>query len=122
MNPAETLLFVYGTLKRGGSNHRFLAGQKFLGAAHTVAGFTLYALDGYPGLVRAPDAAGVTGELWAVDAACLAKLDEFEGVDEGLYARETIALAPPFAATPAEAYVYLRSVAGRTHLGKTWRE
>lgn len=116
------LIFVYGTLKRGGSNHRFLSGQKFLGTAHTVAGFTLYALDGYPGLVRAPDAPGVSGELWEVEPACLAKLDEFEGVDEELYARETIALAPPFAATPAEAYVYLRSVAGRPHLGETWRE
>ena len=31
-----TTLFVYGTLKRGGSNHAHLAGQKFLGPARTA--------------------------------------------------------------------------------------
>ena len=34
-------LFVYGTLKRGGSNHAQLAGQKFIAEAHTMPGYTL---------------------------------------------------------------------------------
>ncbi|TAG31979.1 MAG: hypothetical protein EAZ36_02825, partial [Verrucomicrobia bacterium] len=27
------LVFVYGTLKRGGSNHAFMVGQRFIGLA-----------------------------------------------------------------------------------------
>ena len=66
----DALLFVYGTLKRGCCNHRHLAGQRFVGPARTVPGFTLYDLGGYPGLAPAPeDTAGVAGEIWAVDAA-----------------------------------------------------
>jgi gamma-glutamylcyclotransferase (GGCT)/AIG2-like uncharacterized protein YtfP len=58
------LVFVYGTLKRGGSNHHYLAGQQYLGAAHTVPGFNLYSLGTYPGLVTDPAATcGVAGEL-----------------------------------------------------------
>ena len=30
-----TTVFVYGTLKRGGSNHAFLQGQQFLGEGRT---------------------------------------------------------------------------------------
>ena len=118
-----TRVFVYGTLKQGGSNHSFLAGQKFLGAAHTPPGFTLYSLGDYPGMVRAADdQAGVTGEVWAVDDACLAKLDELEGVDEGLYERVTLQLAVPFADQPVETYLYLRDLKGRTAIGSVWQE
>ncbi|QYM79885.1 gamma-glutamylcyclotransferase [Horticoccus luteus] len=115
------LLFVYGTLKRGGANHGLLAQQRFIGEARTVRGFTLFALDGYPGLIAAPHAAGVTGEVWDVNAPQSLVLDEFEGVAEGLYARELIALAPPFESASVETYYYLRNVEGRRPLGDTWR-
>jgi gamma-glutamylcyclotransferase (GGCT)/AIG2-like uncharacterized protein YtfP len=116
-----TTLFVYGTLKRGGSNHAHLAGQHFLGEARTVPGFTLFSLGAYPGMVAAPtDCAGVTGELWSVDAACLARLDELEGTAAGLYRRGPITLATSADPAPVETYFYLRSLAGRPHLGTTW--
>lgn len=119
-----TTLFVYGTLKRGGSNHAHLAGQKFLGPARTAAGYTLVSLGDYPGLVRsADDREGVTGELWSVDDPCLAHLDEFEGITENLYRRAEIPLATPRSlgsAAPVETYFYARPVAGRPHLGPTW--
>ena len=61
MNPPScadsTLVFVYGTRKRGGSNHHYLAGQTLIGTARTVAGFTLYSLGDYPGLVAEATAA-----------------------------------------------------------------
>lgn len=127
--PADgsALLFVYGTLKRGGSNHGWMGGQTFLGLARTVPGLTLYSLGEYPGLVAdAADREGVTGELWAVDAAALARLDKFEGVPEGLYARELVRLVeyPPGLA-PADlsrvhTYRYLLAVSPRAHLGPTW--
>lgn len=116
-----TRVFVYGTLKRDGSNHVHLAGQQFLGDARTPPGFTLYSLGEFPGMVRTPgDTAGVTGELWSVDDACLRRLDELEGVAEGLYERAPIRLAPPFATEPVETYLYLRSVTGRPVLGSGW--
>jgi gamma-glutamylcyclotransferase (GGCT)/AIG2-like uncharacterized protein YtfP len=115
------LVFVYGTLKRGGSNHAFLQGQKFLGDVRTGAGFTLYSLGDYPGMVRARnDTAGVTGELWEVDDTVLAELDRLEGVDEGLYQRIDTPLAPNPFASSAQTYLYLRPVHGLAAIGSTW--
>ena len=118
-----TRVFVYGTLKHGGRNHRFLAGQQFLGEACTPPGFTLYSLGTYPGMVRAlDDTAGVTGELWSVDDTGLEQLDELEQLDKGLYERVTINLAPPFAGEPVEAYLYLGDLTRRSAIGSAWQE
>ncbi len=114
-------VFVYGTLKRGGSNHLFLRGQKFLGDARTAPGFTLYSLGDYPGMVRAPgDTTGVTGELWSVDDACLAELDRLEGLYEGLYERIDVLLAPNGLAGSAQTYLYLRQLDGLAPIGDYW--
>lgn len=121
MDTAAQLIFVYGTLKRGGSNHRQLAGEIFIGEARTVTGYRLFALEGYPGMVPlADDREGVVGEVWSVKPEALARLDRFEGVDEGLYRREPVPLLPPFAARTIHTYLYARSVAGRTDLGSIW--
>lgn len=118
-----TLLFVYGTLKRGCRNHPLLANQAYVGPARTTPGFTLYDLGGYPGLVAAAaDAPGVAGEVWSVDAECLAALDTFEGVAEGLYRREPLALQAPYDRQRVDAYVYGREISGRPHVGTEWRE
>jgi gamma-glutamylaminecyclotransferase len=115
------LIFVYGTLKRGGSNHAFLRRQNYVGDARTAPGYVLYSLGDYPGMVRAPgDTAGVTGELWSIDDDCLAELDRLEGLDEGLYSRIDVLLAPnPFAGS-AQTYLYLRSLDGLAAVGSTW--
>lgn len=119
----NSLLFVYGTLKRGCSNHRYLADQTFVGAARTVAGYQLYDLGGYPGIARdTHDLEGVTGEVWSVDEAALKRLDRFEGVHEGLYRREALPLQPPFADQRIEAYVSPLSLEGRRKVGCTWQE
>lgn len=119
----KTLLFVYGTLKRGCSNHHRLATECFVDAARTVAGFRLYDLGGYPGILPCPDDTdGVVGEVWSVRAATLQQLDEFEGVNEGLYRREPISLQPPFAGQTVHAYYSLFSPTGRRVVGSTWVE
>jgi gamma-glutamylaminecyclotransferase len=116
-----TNVFVYGTLKRSGSNHAFLAGQKFLGVARTQPGFTLYSLGDFPAMVRAPgDVEGVAGELWAVDDACLKELDRLEGLDEGLYERVDVLLAPPVTVPSAQTYLYLRPHHGLPPIGASW--
>ena len=114
-------LFVYGTLKRGGDNHRFLEGQRFVSAARTRPLYRLYELEGYPGMVAAAEnGQSIEGEIWEVDPACLCRLDEMEGVDQGLYAREPIFLLPPHEPIPVQAYLFLGSVAGRRDLGTTY--
>lgn len=116
-----TLLFVYGTLKRGGSNHRFLADQQFVSVAQTQPGYRLYNVGGYPGLVVAPDEfVGITGEVWRVAPACLERLDEFEGVGEGLYRRERVPLQAPFEFQSVDAYYYAREVMDHPIIGNAW--
>lgn len=118
-----TLLFVYGTLKQGLSNHAYLAGQKLLGPARTQPGYRLFEVGGYPGMVPWPsDRVGVTGEVWEVDDQALAELDAFEGVPEGLYRRECVPLQAPFTDARVDAYIYPHSVAGRTEIGDSWKE
>lgn len=119
----NTLLFVYGTLKRGCSNHVYLADQTFVGLARTKPGFRLYDLGGYPGIALHPaDTVGVVGEVWSVTPEALARLDHFEGVHEGLYRREPIPLEPPFADRPIDAYVSVLPIAGRPDVGSEWLE
>ena len=100
------LIFVYGTLKRGERNHHFMTGQTFVAEARTLPGFRLYDLGDYPGMVADATATqGIEGEIWAVDAAGLSNLDELEGLAEGLYRRELVALPPPFSAMPVQTYL-----------------
>jgi gamma-glutamylaminecyclotransferase len=115
------LVFVYGTLKRGGSNHRQLAGQTFVAEAHTAPGYRMFNLGDYPGMVPWPeDRDGVLGEIWSVDEATLRKLDQFEGVDQGLYRRALVPLLPPYTDLRVEAYLYSQPVEGRPALGPNW--
>ena len=76
--PDETLVFVYGTLRRGGANHALVAHARFLGPATTVDRYALF-VDGIPFLAPAPAVHRVRGELFAVDADTLAALDRLEG-------------------------------------------
>jgi gamma-glutamylcyclotransferase (GGCT)/AIG2-like uncharacterized protein YtfP len=125
-SPARTLIFVYGTLKRGCRNHHFLAGQMYLGEARTIPGFRLFDLGNYPGMIANSSATDqVAGEVWSLDADGLARLDRLEGTDEGLYRREIVALMPPFSEPDriVQTYLYLRSVEGRAVIsGGVWRE
>jgi gamma-glutamylcyclotransferase (GGCT)/AIG2-like uncharacterized protein YtfP len=119
----KSLLFVYGTLKRGGGNHHHLADQTFVGAARTVPGFRLVDLGGYPGITTAAaDRNGVAGEVWSVDPAALQRLDAFEGVREGLYRSEPLSLQPPFAGQRIEAYVPTLDASGLREVGAEWIE
>ncbi|MEY4941730.1 MAG: hypothetical protein RIQ93_3465 [Verrucomicrobiota bacterium] len=119
----NTLVFVYGTLKRGCSNHAQLAGQTFMGEARTTPGYRLFKASAYPGMVRQPQAPGsIQGEVWSIDPDRLKRLDDFEGVADGIYRREHITLEPPYAGKHIEAYLYGRSIEGRPDLGSAWVE
>ena len=121
------LVFVYGTLMRGECRHGALAGQIFVGHATTQPHYRLYHCGSYPALVEVAAGTGnrIEGEVYRVSAACLAELDEIEGVDEGLYERSPVALEDSPAvhqiAAPIEAYLYRQDVSAFEDLGIAWR-
>jgi len=87
------VVFVYGTLKSGFSNHRILAGSTLLATGRTVTRFRLFCNGFYPYIARAHKPGTgrqIEGELYSVNAATLADLDRLEGVAGGLYSRDTI--------------------------------
>jgi gamma-glutamylcyclotransferase (GGCT)/AIG2-like uncharacterized protein YtfP len=94
----ETLLFVYGTLKRGQPNHARLQGARWLGEAW-LEGACLYDLGPFPMAIAAEGR--VTGELYAVPLEVLPLVDAFEGCPR-LYQRHWLPLADG-----RQAWVYL---------------
>jgi gamma-glutamylaminecyclotransferase len=114
---SHTFVFVYGTLKRGGTNHHVLAHQTFVADARTPPGYRMFVVADYPGMVRdRTDQRGVAGEIWSVDAPTLLALDDLEGVAEKLYRRDPIPLLPPHDQLPVQGYIYLRNTRGRRPL------
>ena len=115
-------LFVYGTLKRSECRAHVLAGQDFLAIARTQPRYRLLHCGDYPALVEASlpqRGVRVEGEVWSVDSACLARLDQVEGVSEGLFARREITLLN-WPDEPVEAYFYTRSIDGLRDCGERW--
>jgi gamma-glutamylcyclotransferase (GGCT)/AIG2-like uncharacterized protein YtfP len=117
-DPASPYVFVYGTLKKGGSRHQCIArpGIAFVGTAKTRG--RLYSLPGkdYPAAIFAPVSHCVHGELYRISDSsiqeCLNRLDMEEGVEEGLYARVLIAVETGETRMSAWAYAYLPPVKG----------
>lgn len=84
-------VFVYGSLKRGKPNHPWLHGSRFLGRRRLV-GARLHDLGPYPMAVAAaaepklveprqpPEPALIHGELYALEASVLSRLDQLEDV------------------------------------------
>ena len=72
-------VFVYGTLRKGGSNDitRLQPAPRFIGMSR-IAG-TLHHLGAYPGLVLG-GAASVVGEVYAIEPALEHRLDEIEEI------------------------------------------
>lgn len=112
-----TRVFVYGTLKRGRENHRWIEGQRFVRMAKTRPLYRMYDLGGYPGLVSHSEGLCIEGEIWDVSPAGLARLDVLEGVAVGEYERVPLELED---GGPAEGYLYLREVDGHKDCGVCW--
>jgi len=81
------MVFVYGTLRRGGSNQWRMAQARFM-VEGSVRG-RLYRIDWFPGFLADENAGQVRGEIFMVDTDTMAALDEFEGSE---YRRAKIAV------------------------------
>lgn len=79
------LLFVYGTLRRGQPAHGLLAGAHLVAQIGSSDGWELLDLGRYPAATLGRGR--ILGELYQIDQACLARLDDYEGRD---YARITM--------------------------------
>ncbi len=83
----QHLVFVYGTLRQGESNHSFLESSQLLGQYVTKPEYALYDLGPYPGLIEGHHT--ISGEVYLVDEETLAKLNILEDVPVE-YRRDTI--------------------------------
>jgi gamma-glutamylcyclotransferase (GGCT)/AIG2-like uncharacterized protein YtfP len=81
MEQSPQLVFLYGTLRRGGSNHFRMAGAEFISAG-TITG-RMYRIDWYPGLVLDDSGDEIFGEVYSVQPELLVALDIFEGLSTG---------------------------------------
>ncbi|MCE9531804.1 MAG: gamma-glutamylcyclotransferase [Planctomycetes bacterium] len=115
---SKTILFLYGTLKRGQKSHHFLAGQEFLGEARTMPLYRLYGLGWHPGMViDLENGLEVKGELWAVDDATLAKMDEYEG-HPTWFVRQDVAVRDCF--ETVQTYLFNQEVPTGAVTGDCW--
>ena len=109
-------LFIYGTLLPGLRLEAQMQGARFVGAAQVPG--RLVDVGRYPGFLQGDGL--VTGEVYDVDDAHLARLDTVEDMVPGdraasQYWREVVTVAGgPLQGQPVQTYVYNRPVAGCT--------
>ncbi|MBQ99088.1 MAG: hypothetical protein CMP30_14025 [Roseibacillus sp.] len=73
----KTLVFVYGTLRRGFSNHFRLGKAPFVKEGWILG--RLYRIDWYPGMRLDEEGVPVRGEIYEIEREALRELDVFEG-------------------------------------------
>jgi gamma-glutamylcyclotransferase (GGCT)/AIG2-like uncharacterized protein YtfP len=105
-NPKEKteLVFVYGSLKAGYHNDRFLQTAKLLGKAISPPRFALLDLGMFPAAIRGEHI--LTGEIYEVDAKTMRNLDRLEG-NGRMYQRELCPFRLGGKQVKAWIYVYL---------------
>jgi gamma-glutamylcyclotransferase (GGCT)/AIG2-like uncharacterized protein YtfP len=105
-HPPTELVFVYGTLRREGSNHWRMQHALFQSTA-TAQG-KLYRIDWYPGAKFDPESPQIIlGELYLLYPTHLHELDAFEGPE---YERIPIEIQTPATSIQAWAYHYLPDI------------
>jgi gamma-glutamylcyclotransferase (GGCT)/AIG2-like uncharacterized protein YtfP len=73
-------LFVYGTLRKGGTAHELMSNCTLLEAGVRVTGFKLYDAGEYPFAWYTSDPEDtITGDLFELNEGILPVLDEYEG-------------------------------------------
>lgn len=103
------LVFVYGTLRRGGRNNYILKECDYLGPHWTPPHYTMFGLGDYPAVV-ARGQTSILGEVYRIDDAVFDLLDELECYPQ-VYSRQHIETA----AGKTWMYIYNRLV-GTDHL------
>jgi len=112
IEPFHEFLFVYGSLKKGFDNHKFLEkSTKRLGKATTINKFGMFedSFGNYPYLITKP-ISKIDGELYQINRReLLEEIDEFEGAPD-YYQRKKIKVKTHHGVNVA--YAYIRIDAG----------
>lgn len=98
-------LFVYGSLKAGNYNHKYLERSNFLGEYYIDKGYGLFK-NGLPYLIEHKDGPGCYGELYEVDNFTLSDIDILEG-HPNWYKRILTTVFNVETKQPEKAYVYI---------------
>lgn len=102
---------VYGTLRRQGSNHHLLAGERLIGSLISDK-LQIFNLGAYPGALwsRKPwldDSKGVHLEIYEVTAQKLTLLDQLEAYSADWPERRCEYLRQPLSTEWGESWVYI---------------
>lgn len=105
MNKNKQLISVYGTLRKGGYNHRIIEKAKYIGSFESKPIFTMYSInDAFPALKLGGNNSIVI-EVYEIDNTTLKKVDGLEGYNPqgktNLYDRKKI--FTPY----GESYIYI---------------
>ena len=99
------VVFVYGTLMRGGSNHYLLGNGQYLGEAR-ADNYCLYDVtESFPGVLH-HCGKSVLGEVYSVDQPTFEDLDELES-NGYLYQREQIGVTLTESEEIVTAWIYV---------------
>jgi gamma-glutamylcyclotransferase (GGCT)/AIG2-like uncharacterized protein YtfP len=106
-------VFVYGTLKRRYPNNPLLKGSEFMGEAVTAPTYKMMTCKmveaSFPVIMPDPSGKQVAGEIYAVDDATLARLDQLERAGRS-YDRVMIDATLPLSngdRLPTHAFIYV---------------
>lgn len=106
----EHYIFVYGSLKAGFGNHRFLTDSEFIGSFKTLdRDFIMVSLGSFPAVCFDKHEGGcqIEGEVYRVDDETLADLDRLEG-NGSLYTRKLVPIEG-MTENNGQAWIYLFS-------------
>jgi gamma-glutamylcyclotransferase (GGCT)/AIG2-like uncharacterized protein YtfP len=76
---SKHLIFVYGTLRLGHSNHHLLKDANSYGIGNTAEAYSMYLISGYPYVTSFEPRYSIVGELYAINSGTLSVLDKMEG-------------------------------------------
>ena len=74
----KSLVAVYGSLRKGLGNHRFLTSSKFLGK-DVITGFNMYSLGAFPYVTPTKESNTIVVEVYEVNDNVFLSLDALEG-------------------------------------------
>ena len=117
LSKVNSLVFVYGTLKRGQRNHHYLLQADYVGLHLTDECFCMFAFDDYPAVTHGGCDA-ISGEIYRVNPLQFQMLDELEQYPR-FYQR--IEIATDYGC----AWMYIVKVElcrGKKQLGGSWPE
>ena len=97
-------IFVYGTLMRGKSAHKYLAKARFLGSG-SLRNYALYRISWFPG-IRPKEGYEVLGEVYEIMTEDLPAMDAYEGEGELYHRRKVTIVMEDGSMKKAWAYIY----------------